>query len=343
MTAQRARDELLEAARLYYIDGLQQSEVASKLHTSRSNVSRMLRAAREQGVIRFLLSYPTDRDARLEQDLMERWGSRGLRTALVLKGESAGTNVDPRQCVGSMTARWLLSHISDGHRITVCWGRSLRATVNQIMPERVYDVHVSQLGGDLHLEPFWSSHEMVREAAVRLGASYSYLHAPAFMDSAKAADSLLRDRAVAQQLAVARQSHTAIVGVGAFDIGSNREFITQAHVSMAELKRAREMGVVGEMCGRFYDAAGSELNLPIRHRVIAVSLRDLTAIPTVVALATGWEKGPAVAGALTGGLANVLICDTEAAHAALAADAPDHLNASPRRPGPPGEGDPART
>ena len=44
--------------------------------------------------------------------------------------------------------------------------------------------HVVQLGGDLQLDPRLSGHELVRELAARLGGRYSYLHAPAILDSA---------------------------------------------------------------------------------------------------------------------------------------------------------------
>ena len=43
--------DLARAARLYFIEGLSQKEVADKMQTTRSNVSRMLTAARERGVV----------------------------------------------------------------------------------------------------------------------------------------------------------------------------------------------------------------------------------------------------------------------------------------------------
>ena len=45
----RENGDLARAARLYFIEGLSQKEVADKMQTTRSNVSRMLTAARERG------------------------------------------------------------------------------------------------------------------------------------------------------------------------------------------------------------------------------------------------------------------------------------------------------
>ena len=51
MPAPRDRSALVKAARMYFLDGQSQDEVARALGTSRSNVSRMLSAARAQGIV----------------------------------------------------------------------------------------------------------------------------------------------------------------------------------------------------------------------------------------------------------------------------------------------------
>ena len=52
---------LVAAARLYYIEGRSQAEVADRLDTSRSNVSRMLTEAQRQGIIEFRINDPAGR------------------------------------------------------------------------------------------------------------------------------------------------------------------------------------------------------------------------------------------------------------------------------------------
>ena len=51
MPAPRDPKALLAAARLYYLEGLSQAEIATQLGTSRSNVSRMLTEAQAQGIV----------------------------------------------------------------------------------------------------------------------------------------------------------------------------------------------------------------------------------------------------------------------------------------------------
>lgn len=60
MPPKRSIDLLLRAARLYYVEGRSQREVAERLQLSRSAVSRIIIAAREQGIVEFRIEIPPD-------------------------------------------------------------------------------------------------------------------------------------------------------------------------------------------------------------------------------------------------------------------------------------------
>ena len=81
MTAPRARVALIKAARMYFLDGRSQDDVARVLGTSRSNVSRMLSAARAQGIVELRVHDQTVRATELEQALRERFGLTQVRVA----------------------------------------------------------------------------------------------------------------------------------------------------------------------------------------------------------------------------------------------------------------------
>ena len=58
---QRETDLILQAARLYYEENLSQDEVATKLKTSRSNISRMLTTAKNNGFVEIRIVAPLSR------------------------------------------------------------------------------------------------------------------------------------------------------------------------------------------------------------------------------------------------------------------------------------------
>ena len=65
---------LIKVAELYYRDGLSQQEIAKKLHTSRTSISRALIQARNEGYVQIRIQYPEQSDLGLERELEEKYG-----------------------------------------------------------------------------------------------------------------------------------------------------------------------------------------------------------------------------------------------------------------------------
>src|ERR671921_731056 len=86
MPAPRDRAALIKAARMYFLDGRSQDEVARALGTSRSNVSRMLSAARAQGIVEIRVHDQTAREKELEQALRDRFDLAHVRVAAFRPG-----------------------------------------------------------------------------------------------------------------------------------------------------------------------------------------------------------------------------------------------------------------
>lgn len=311
MSAPRSVETLAEAAHLYYIEGLSQQQVASALNTTRSNVSRMLQAARELDIVRFQVVRPLHRQRALEQSLIEQFG---IREALVLAAD-AGT--EPLQQVGELGAQWLTDHVKDGMTLTLSWGRTLRALARALHVDQAYDVDVVQLGGDLQLDPRFSGHELVRELAASLGGRYSYLHAPAILDSPAMVEELRALRPIRAELDKARAADLAMVGIGAYGQGFAAQLLESAHLTTADRDAFDAHPPAGDILARFFDERGEQLDGPLRRRVLALELDELREIPTIVGIAAGVDKARGIWGALRGGYVDVLITDQAAAASAL--------------------------
>src|SRR3954451_8968855 len=94
-------DQLRLAARLYYIDGLGQSEVARFAKVSQAKVSRLLALARERGIVRITVADYEPRERRLESALRARLG---LDTVVVIKTQEDMGPEDLRRAVGHFAA-----------------------------------------------------------------------------------------------------------------------------------------------------------------------------------------------------------------------------------------------
>lgn len=311
MATRRTDESLAEAARLYYVDELTQDEVAGHLGTTRSSVSRMLRTARARGIVRISINYPLARQAHLEERLVTTFG---IREALVL---AADAGADSLERTGDLAAGWLAEHVEDGQTITLSWGRTLKAVAEQLTVDRAYDVTVVQLGGDLQLDPRLSGHELVREVAAKLGGQYSYLHAPAILDSPQTVADLLANRSIAAEIRKAREADIALVGIGAFGHGFAAQIVESAYLTAEERVSLERLAPAGDIAARFFDDDGRQIASPLRDRVLALELDELAQIPIVAAVTAGREKARGLWGALRGGLVDVVICDQAVAAAAL--------------------------
>ncbi|QBI19262.1 sugar-binding transcriptional regulator [Egibacter rhizosphaerae] len=311
MAVRRTDEQLAEAARLYYLDGLNQGEIAEALETTRSNVSRMLASARDQGIVRFHVSHPLGRQHVLEERLVETFG---LREALVLSADAGG---DVLARTGDLAARWLAERIVDGQTLAVSWGRTLKAMAQHVHVDRAREVRVVQIGGDLQLDPRLSGHDLVRDLAARLGGGYSYLHAPALLDSPQMVADLRANTNISRELDKARSADLAIVGIGGFGEGFSAQIVESAHLTAAERAELESREPAGDIAARFFDDEGKPFDSPLRDRVLALEFDELRQIPLVVGVAAGNEKARGVWGALRGRLIDVLVCDQSAAAAAL--------------------------
>jgi DNA-binding transcriptional regulator LsrR (DeoR family) len=312
MPAPRDRVALIKAARMYFLDGRSQDDVARALGTSRSNVSRMLTAARAQGIVEIRVHDQISREKDLEQALDERFHLEHVQVAAFRPG------VDALAAAGDLAAQWLDESLRDGHVLGLSWGTSLQAMVESFSVDQPRSVEVVPLVGGLSTaDSLVAGQELVRELAGRLGATYRYLHAPALLRSEIARDALLAEPAVADALHRARTADIAMVGIGAVGTGSSSEMLDGLGLSASERKAFLATKPVGDTCCRFFDADGQAIRGVVQDRVLAVDLEDLRRIPTVIGVATGVEKAPGVLGALRGELVDGLIIDASLALALL--------------------------
>ena len=307
MPMPRTPETLLPAARLYYLQGRSQAEVATTLGTSRSNVSRMLAEAQRQGIVEIKVNDPGGRVHELEEQVQQRFGLRDVRVA---HGSLApGLRVEDQ--VGSQASRLLLDHLKDSMTVALSWGHALQSMVYATNGE---DLHtgvtlVQLVGGLSSIRNEISGQELVRELALRLGAGYRFLHAPATLESSVARDALLAETSIADALDAATRADLAIVGIGTPAHGSSSAILDSLRLEESDVNDFWAQQPVGDVAARYYGATGQPIRGAVEDHILAVTLDDLIAIPHVVGVAYGRAKAPGVLGALRGHLIDSLVCD----------------------------------
>jgi DNA-binding transcriptional regulator LsrR (DeoR family) len=316
MPANRDPATLVAAARLYYLEGRSQAEVADALGTSRSNVSRMLTEAQSQGIVEFRIHDPAGRVESLEEELGTRFGLRDVRVARVLPSAQRS-----EEQVGRQAARLLLESLKDSMTVAISWGHALQSAVYATTSDQPFhELTLVQLVGGLSaINNEISGQELVRELAVRLGATYRFLHAPATVDSPGVRQALMAEPSIADAVAEAGRADLAVVGIGTPTLGSSAAILDSMRLSDAERQAFWDAKPAGDIAARYYDEQGVSIRGAVDERIVGASLEDLAAIPHVIGVAHGRAKAPGVLGALNGRLVDSLVCDESLARSVLSA------------------------
>ncbi|MDR1824671.1 MAG: sugar-binding transcriptional regulator [Bifidobacteriaceae bacterium] len=312
MVKTRAQEDqlqsLVQAARLYYEENLSQEQIAGRLGKSRPTVSRMLAAAKEQGIVRIEIRVPMQRMEALERALVRRLGLVDCRVVVAPRGDPGSV-----EHLGRAAAGYLQVLLQDGMTVGVSQGRALAATAKYLEPNRAQHLEVVQIIGAMAAENLnTDSPGIARALAKAYEATCRYLHVPLVVDDAHTRDVLMRDRSLAQILQLATRADVALIGIGTLD-PRDRSPLFDGLLSGKEASAIRAAGGVGHICGEHFDAQGRRLDIDINNRVVGIGLGALRRIPRVVAMAGGAAKAQAMVAAARGGFYDTLITDDKAA------------------------------
>ena len=318
MPAKRDQQLLIDAARLYYVDGLDQGQVGERLGLSRSSVSRILHEARSSGLVQIHIvgDDRTVRDGELERRLVRTFG---LREALVA---DTSTSADPGASVARLAGEAFPRLASGASRIGFSWGLTVARFIDLLPDTRLRpDTRIVPLvGGMPTLDSAPSGNSHLQILADKCGAVAGRFDAPAIVESALTQQAMMSESSVQASLAEARSCDLGFVGIGNYEVQTSRAVMSAMRLSFEEKSAVEAAHPVGDMLGRYFTIEGVPLGPPASERVIGIDLDDLRRIRTVIGLATGRAKTTGTLGALRTGALDVLVVDDELAQALLAAN-----------------------
>lgn len=306
-------DHLTAVARMYYLDGMAQSEIADLYQISRSTISRMLTSAREQGIVRISVNAFEPRDRELESALIDMFG---LRRAIVVR-EVPGSITATRRALAHFAAPEVSTWFTPGKRVGVTGGRSLGELVRAIPYQSdLAGIGIYQMMGAVATTPNVNEpQEVTRALGKRLNGKVHMLHVPAFASDADARASMAQQDQVQAMWRTFSKLHQAMVGVGSI---VDSMFVEHSVLNRRSQKELRKQDAVAELCGRFMNADGEEVDHPLRTRVLSIELDVLRTISDVIAVTSGSDRGPAAHAVLANGLAKSVVLDSGCAEAVLA-------------------------
>jgi DNA-binding transcriptional regulator LsrR (DeoR family) len=308
---------MAKIARMYHTQHLRQTEICERLSIHQSTVSRVLKRAEHEGIVRTTVSLPPGTHTEIEGALQERFH---LDDAVVV--DCLADEQQIAHDLGAAAAFYLETTLKARDVVGISsWSAALLAMVNSMRPsQRWKQTRVVQiLGGVGNPSAEVHATQLTRRLAALVGGEATLLPAPGVVGSKEARDVLLNDRFVREAFDLFPKITLALVGIGATE--PSRALASSGNVFAGnELQLLTDQGAVGDICLRFFDADGRAVVTKLDDRVISMQLSQLRAVPRVVGVAGGRRKLAAIHGALTGKLVDVLITDLDTAERLLAAD-----------------------
>jgi DNA-binding transcriptional regulator LsrR (DeoR family) len=294
---------------LYYQEGLSQSEIGAALGLSTSKVNRLIKKARQEGMVEIHIRAPFQQLFELERQIEK---ACGVNEAIIVPELSQGEE-SVLQSAGKAAANYLLDHLRPGDTVCMGGGRALLELVKAIRAEKTYDVCIVPAIGGVQGTHYTDVNYLAAELARRIGGTAFQLHAPAFVDSHEERESLFALRHVQEVLDRARQAQIALVGIGSL-VPETSSYFQFTSLSKEEIPLiAQDEQGAGEILARAYNLGGEGIARAYADRVVGLSLTELRAIPHRIGVAATPSKVPAITGALRGGWINTIVTDESAA------------------------------
>lgn len=299
------------AARLYYVDGLGQAEVAKLVKVSQAKVSRLLSLAREKGIVRISVADYQSRSTVLEKQLSKRFQ---LRNVIVIRTVEGLSSAESRHMVAHFAAPIIAQTVLPGSALAIGGGHALEELV-QFLPRENKNVTVVQaMGGvDPNIAPF-DSLTLGQLLADKWAGRFYMFNAPAVLPDKRTRDTFLDLEHIRSVNAKLKEVDVALIGVGTLE---QSVFVERNIFGKEGFDRFRKCGAIGEICGRYFDAEGKECDTPYRDRIIGISLETLREIPDVIGVVAGADRAAAVKAAITSCVLKSLIIDEIGAQALL--------------------------
>ncbi len=297
MSETAEREQLMvQAAKLYYDLDQTQADIADRLGVTRWQVGRLLREARDIGIVRIEIVPHAPRRPDLESALQRRLG---LRDAIVVPGD--------QDAVARAAAGYLAGLKPRPPLIGVSWGRTM-ATMAQALPPRWNDgAEIVMLNGSTTIRTASARANTVAERlAETAGGSATILPVPAIVGAAATRSVLEQDPVIGAILARAAAAPVACFGLGAID-GS--VLVESGYLDQAALAALKRAGAVGDILGRFVDGDGAIVDAALDARTIGLAPTLLRDKPVVIGISAGPPKHAILRACVRAGYVNVVVTD----------------------------------
>ncbi|MCD6256745.1 sugar-binding transcriptional regulator [Candidatus Aerophobetes bacterium] len=294
-------DLLVRVAWLYYEEGLTQDQIAQRFNLSRSKVVRILKRAREKGIVSFQITGVGSNCLSLEKKLISLFDLEDAMVVPLISEEKV------RDTLGKAAAVYLERNLKDGELLAIGWGRTIHKIADHIREGQFKSLRVVNLMGGLTTSLFLNPYDIGGRLASLWGGECYYVYAPAIAASEELARSFKSELTVKTAMKMAKLADYSLVGIG--EVGKENTLTMMGYINLPETEILRRNGAVGNILAQFFNLRGEKVDCELHKRIVGLSIEELRGLKRVIGVAGGRRKVQSILGALHGRFINILITD----------------------------------
>lgn len=299
-----------QIAHMYYDLDMLQPEIAEQLFFSRSKVSRLLKAARELGIVEIKVHQVFDRADNLEQKLRKTFH---LKDAIVVTCFNGSDTENSAHATAEFAARYISDLIEGPMTVGITNGHAMHDVVSHLTQKHNAYLNVLQLMGSVTSNLIYTDPKALLQGitGVYPGITH-YLNAPIRVGSPELKKAILEDPVNRDVFGRMNKMDLLLTGIGKISLTETSKWYT--YQTKEQFNEIKEKGAVGCICGQYYTVRGQVVDCEWNKTCIAYPLTSFYKVKNSIGVADGKVKTDAIIGALAGHFINILATDSDTAY-----------------------------
>lgn len=294
----------------YYIEGKTRAEISKSLSLSTPTISRLLKRAKEEGIIEFKITEPYLTCYIMAEELQNTYGLENVIVVPVSEPETEEDEESIKKQVALEGARYVQRIIRDGDVLGLNWGGTMYHLIQYLNPCRKVNASIVTMHGSIaSCNPKLEVKTLVRRAAMAFGGRNVSFVAPGLYSSAEQVAKIKQQPGCKEIFSLFEKINIAVSGVGSLYPDFDSLLATTDYLSPEEKNLLSQEGAYSDILLRFINKDGKECDTSLKDRTLAISLDTYKKIPCKVIAASGSRKALSVLALLKGGLVDVLVID----------------------------------
>jgi len=298
--------------KMYYIDGLTQTEIADKLFISRIKVARFLYYARDNKMVEVKINVPLGEFDSLESEFEKKFGLNDCRIVPALENRE-----ELYKYLAFELSDILDRILNENEYVGVSWGTTLEGLGKYLEVNKRKNIKILPVCGAVGVEgKEYTTNATTRLFSEKLGGMYYTINVPACLDTREAKEILEKDSNTLQILKHIKNISTSILA--ASDINLETSFGRLGHFTKDDVDYIKGLGIVGILNFEFLDRDGNLILNKLTDRILRLYPLDaIKNTKNAIMVSFGQQKVDIMRAILKGRLVNMLLTDESTARQIL--------------------------